>query len=213
MERLQRNRIDADFKKAPITSVRLSSLIRTFESGNALESIALLRSRKRLHIDSKFMVNGNDPRIVWRAQASGAYDFLCCVPNRPGFLAVLPFPPTGTSFEYAMDFTKLHKEFKAKHAHLNFDPAHRMLFIGRFANQDLWGTWIPNEWFTQADDNAFKTGYTSGDTRMHGDIARWTILFLAFVMHQKGISDVTCSHAHPKVLDSYSALRRYTNLV
>lgn len=213
LQTTQRNRAVQSFKTAPVTNISLSTLIKIYNQKDSKASIELLKTRKQLHIDPEFVIDGDDPSIVWKAQNTGAVDFLCCVPDQPGFGAVLPNPPSGTSHEYSMDFTKLHKEFKAKHAHLNFDPAHRMLYIGRFAGQELWGAWISKDWFTDEKANTFDTGYTSGDTRMAGDIARWTILFLAFVMQQKGIGSVTCQTRHPKTLESYADLRKCTDLV
>ena len=207
----QREQSHKKFLDTPRKAIKLSKLKEIYEHGSRAHAISLLTSRRRLVIDRDYIFDGDDPNLAYRAKNNGAVDFLCCVPKRPGFEAVLPNPPVGDGM-WSMDFTKWNKEFKSKHADFGFDAKGRMLYMGQFGGEDLWGTWVPNKWFQQRPNDAPVSMFSSGDTRMSKPLAMWTILFMAYVLHEQGISDVIWEQRQPDDLQDIDDLRGYTNL-
>jgi hypothetical protein len=213
MNQIRVDEEELKFLDAPRRAITLKELRTMYERKASRRALQLLMSRHRLVIDDEYIAAGDSDKVAWKAQDTGALDFLACVPNKPGFSAVLPNPPSGTMYEWQVDFTCPQKEFKAKHAHLGFDPARSMLYIGRCNGEDLWGAWIPKEFFDEPDYNRPATGFSSGDTRLSTDMYCWTIIWMALLFEVYGVSDVTLDEVYPKDLDSLDAVRTYTNLM
>jgi hypothetical protein len=214
MERLkERDDEEQRFRSAPSRAVRLSTLKGFYESGNHCAAVRLLGSRHHLVIDNKYIKRGTDCNTAWDATSRGALDFLVCVPDQPGFQAALPNPPHGTTWEWQMDFTQPQKEFKAKHAHLGFDPAGSMLYIGRCNGEELWAAWAPLDFFDDRDYQPVRARFSSGDTRLSSEMYRWTTIFMVYVLEQLGVSNITLLSPHPCKLDNLDDVRRQTNLM
>lgn len=210
-------RRDIDFHSKSFHNVLLSRLKAIDERADPHEALMLLKSRHKLKIDSEYKISGDDRNIHWDT-SKGALDFICCVPAHPGFTAMLPRSNQHPNFEWQMDFNRPQKQFKSKHARLDFDPASSMAYLGMCRNLEIWGALIPVQFFD--DPDAWKRpgpGYSSGTSTMPSIKYFRMLMFLTYMMDKLGIHEVahpdSASTRYPMALGSFEEFRAVSNLM
>lgn len=106
--------------------------------------------------------------------------------------------------------------FKAKHAKLGYDAEGSLLHIGMARDEDVWLAFPPKEFFDNSSNFRYVApGTKSGDTRLSFPNYCRAVVFLAYVMHKHGISDVAVepSDTWDTNLSTLDGLARVMNLV
>ena len=128
-------------EQAP-TRVKLTTLRRDFEKGRKMTSIQRLRTRQAVLIDDELVYNKNDGALAWSAREH-YLDYYLLVPARRGLQVLLPTSQGDPSYVFKLDLHKRQKQWKARHADLEFDPTGRMLYIGTYTQEEIWLVMVP----------------------------------------------------------------------
>lgn len=132
------------FNATRIRNLMLSKLRDIYERDDEDAALNLLSSRNSLKVDPDFRIPLGRGRVIMDADLS-MLDYHLTVAKGLGFSSLLPNSPSSPRFELALDLKKPYRTFKGKHAMLGFDPAGRMLFIGRCCNEDVFLAMAPND--------------------------------------------------------------------
>jgi hypothetical protein len=148
-------------------------------------AVSLLSKRHEIHIDDRFRLRPGNGEIYMDTSVS-MIDYHLTVANCMGLSAILPNAMSSQSFSFDLDLKKPYKGFKYKHAMLGFDPARRMLFIGRVFDDDVYLAMVPRE-FLQGHFVPAPAGTSSGSplmsTRHYRQVAMMLAFFLCKVTH------------------------------
>ena len=120
------------------TQVKLTILCHDFEKGHKMTSIQQLRTRQAVLIDDELVYNKNDRELVWSTREHYLDDYLL-VPARRDLQVLLPTSQGDPSYMFKLDLHKRQKQWKVRHADLEFDPTGHMLYIYRdiYTRRDL----------------------------------------------------------------------------
>ncbi|EKM49349.1 uncharacterized protein PHACADRAFT_33526 [Phanerochaete carnosa HHB-10118-sp] len=211
----RRDRDEAQFHHAPVKRIRLSELKSIYNSGNVNRQLALIQSRHRVDLDDRYTLAATDSNVALNA-SNGTLDFLLCVPRDPSLEALLPNTNCDLSFTWKLVANCWHRKFKAKHARLGYNAEGSLLYLGTARDDDVWLALAPKQFFLDEDNFEYAApGTISGDPRLSFANYCRTVVFLAFIMHKHGVSDVTVepSDTWNANLSTMNDLSGITNLV
>ncbi|EKM48365.1 uncharacterized protein PHACADRAFT_202909 [Phanerochaete carnosa HHB-10118-sp] len=172
------------------TDILLSKLKRIYKEKNIGAQLELVRKRHRVVIDDKYWRRGSHPDIALSA-SEGNLDFLLCVPMSPGLEAIMPNGITDMTFTWRFSAKNRHRVFRAKHARTGFDTTGCMLYLGTCKDDPVWLAFPPRAFFKDSKFDFEGPGARSGDSRMSQKNYCRALIFLAFVMNRRQISDIT----------------------
>lgn len=127
----------------PVHALKLSVLKRLYENKDK-SALSLIEDRHTIHIDDDLCLKPGEGKYIMDATSS-MIDYHLTVANCIGLSPILPNMRSNHCFQFEMDLKKPIKEFKGKHAMLGFDPAGRMLFIGKNNGEDVFIAMAPNK--------------------------------------------------------------------
>lgn len=175
-----RNRSTLDeFNGTRVNKLKLSLLKSLYEKGDK-NAVNLLKYRHNIHIDEKFRLPFGRGQVLMNPDIS-MIDYHLAVANRMGLSPLLPNARSAHRFEFALDLTKPYFAFKGKHAMLGFDPAGRMLHIGRCTNEDVFLAMAPNV-FLRGEAEPFPAGHSSGSPHMSKRHYRQMVMMMAYFL-------------------------------
>ena len=140
-------------------------------------AVSLLSSRHEIHIDDSLLLKMGTGQICMNTRSS-MIDYHLTVGNCLGFSPLLPNVLSDHQFCFDMNLKMPIKDFKCKNAMLGFDPAGRMLFLGRCRNEDVFLAMAPNE-FLQGHYTPTRAGYSTGPTVMSRRHYRQIVMMIA----------------------------------
>ena len=101
------------------------------------------RTRIILPTSTAYITDPDDPNLIWSVD-NFFVDMLVCVGRDIGLGPLLPSSNIDCTFEFELEPTRRSREFKAKHAHLGFNPTESMLWAGRTQhNEDVFFALVP----------------------------------------------------------------------
>ena len=125
------------FHEQVSTQVKLTTLRRDFKKGHKRTSIQRLWTRQIVQIDNELVYDKNDSGLAWSAHKH-YLDYYLLVPARRGLQEILPTSQGDPSYVFKLDLNKRQKQWKARHVDLEFDPTKHMLYIGMYAQEEVW---------------------------------------------------------------------------
>ena len=128
-----------------VRPLRLSKLRDLYDKKDT-NVVNLLSRRNAIEIDEDFKLKFGTGRIHMDTKVS-TIDYHLTVANCIGLSPLLPNSESNHLYNFDLDLQQPYREFKYKHAVLGFDPAGRMLYIGRRQNEDVYLAMVPNEFF------------------------------------------------------------------
>ena len=177
------------------------SRLKSFYKNKDLNVLSILANRHRVQIDDEFTLKKGVGKIFMDTSSS-LIDFFLTVGNRIGFSPLLPNARSDPRFCLHMDLHMQYKDFKTKNAMLGFDPAGRMLFLGRCRNEDVYLAMAPKEFF-QDNFVPTKAGYSTGPSTMSTRHYRQVVMMLAhFLAKVSALSFFNVVEVYRQSLDS-----------
>ena len=158
------------------------SRLKEFYTKKDKNVVSLLANRHNFIIDDDFKLKSGVGQIRMDTMSS-MIDYHLTVGNCLGLSPLLPNVQSDPQFSFELDLKGQIREFKAKNAMLGFDPAGRMLYIGRCRNENVYLAMVPNE-FLEGHFIPVRAGYTSGPSLMSQRHYRQTVMMLAHFLAQ-----------------------------
>lgn len=121
---------------APV-SVNLSDYHYNYKRKRRIEAIRTLGRRVNLIIDDEYVLDSDDPHLLWEVDRH-FLDFILVVGRYRGLGPLIPNTPTDHTFCFNLDLHRPYRQFSAKYGKLGFDPEHRMFYCGRHGNNEVW---------------------------------------------------------------------------
>jgi len=185
------------------------SRLRDFYTKNDKAVVSLLSTRRNIVIDDKYTLKMGVGEIRMNTKSS-YIDYHLTVGNCIGLSPLLPNTISDPFFGLELDLKKPFREFKGKNAMLGFDPAGRMLYIGRCRTEDVFLAMAPNE-FLEDNFQATPAGYSTGSSRMSRRHYRQTaMMFAQFLARMPELSFLNSAPVYNQDLDSEAA--QFTNI-
>ena len=156
--------------------LKLSKLKAMYESKDE-NVLSLLKHRHRIHIDEEFTLEMGLGKIRMDTKSS-MIDYHLTVGNCMGFSPLLPNARSDPHFCFEMDLKMPCRDFKGKNGMLGFDPAGKMLYVGRCRNEDVYLAMAPNE-FLRGYFTPVRAGYSTGESVMSTRHYRQTVIMIA----------------------------------
>lgn len=156
--------------------LKLSKLKALYESEDE-NVLSLLNHRHKIHIDDEFTLEMGLGKIRMDARSS-MIDYHLTVGNCMGFSPILPNARSDPHFCFEMDLRMPCRDFKGKNGMLGFDPAGRMLYVGRCRNEDVYLAMAPNE-FLRGHFTPVRAGYSTGESVMSTRHYRQTVIMIS----------------------------------
>ena len=200
--------------------VKLSTLKKEYELNHVRTAMHRMRKRSKVHIDEEFVHQVNDANLAWGA-TEHFLDYYLLVSAKKGLHAILPKGTRDVSYSFSLDLNHSKRTWKARYAELGFDPAGRMLWIGRYHQEDVWLAMVPR-CFTNEDVLAEADEMTDDARNMvHLDCKRTTmseghacmmVSMIATFLAQLGFHDIYIRDKTPEDL-TIDGMKRVTNLL
>jgi len=165
-----------EFNNTRVNRLKLSALKSLYEKKDK-NALNLLNKRHTVHIDEEFRLRVGTGQIHLNPDHS-MIDYHLAVANRIGLSPLLPNLTSAHRFTFEMDLQKPYFGFRGKHATLGFDPAGRMLFIGRCSNEDVFFAMAPNA-FLHGETAPVPAGRSSGPSTMSRRHYRQMVMMMA----------------------------------
>lgn len=147
--------------------------------------VSILNHRHTIHIDDEFTLQMGVGKIMMDTRSS-MIDYHLTVGNCLGFSPLLPNALSDPYFSFEMNLLMPRRDFKGKNGMLGFDPAGRMLYVGRCRNEDVFLAMAPNE-FLQGHFTPPRAGYTTGESVMSTRHYRQTVIMLAHFLESVSV--------------------------
>jgi hypothetical protein len=177
------------------------SRLKEFYKKKDKNAVALLASRHRVSIDEDFTLKKGAGQICMDTKSS-MIDYHLTVGKCLGFSPLLPNVQSDPQFCFELDLKSPTREFKGKNAMLGFDPAGRMLYLGRCRNEDVFLAMAPNE-FLEGHFRPTRAGYSTGSSQMARRHYRQTVMMLThFLAEVTELSYVNNEPVYTLNLDS-----------
>jgi hypothetical protein len=126
-----------EYEQMPLLPIPLSQYRSQFENGGVRYARRLLEKKCVVTIDNQYKIPADSEDIFWDCP-NHYLDFFLVVSNRLGLHAVVPSRQVDHTFFIELDLAKPIVQFRGKHAKLNYDPAGRMLWIGKCRSEDVY---------------------------------------------------------------------------
>lgn len=152
-----------EFFKHDARVLKLSRLKEFYERKDK-NVLSLLASRHNVVIDEEFKLQKGVGQIRMDTTSS-KIDYHLTVGNCLGFSPLLPNLQSDIGFCFELDMKGQIREFKGKNAMLGFDPARKMLYVGRCRNENVFLAMAPNE-FLRGHYQPTRAGYSTGPSMM-----------------------------------------------
>jgi hypothetical protein len=114
---------------------------------------------------------------------SSMIDYHVTVGNCVGLSPLLPNTEVDPMFCFELDLKSPIREFKGKNAMLGFDPAGKMLNIGKCRSEDVFLAMAPNE-FLDGHYQPTRAGFSTGSPQMAKRHYRQTVMMFAHFLAQ-----------------------------
>ena len=157
-------------------TLKLSKLKALYDSRDE-NVVSLLKHRHKIHVDDEFTLEMGVGKIRMDTRSS-MIDYHLTVGNCMGFSPLLPNARSDPHFCFEMDLKMPFRDFKGKNGMLGFDPAGRMLYVGRCRNEDVYLAMAPNE-FLRGHFAPVHAGYSTGESVMSTRHYRQTVIMIA----------------------------------
>ena len=202
------------------TQVKLTTLRRDFEKGHKRTSIQRLRTRQIVQIDDELVYDKNDSGLAWSAREH-YLDYYLLVPARRGLQVILPTSQGDPSYVFKLDLNKQQKQWKARHADLEFDPTGRMLYIGTYAQEEVWLAMVPQAFVDEEamEDNGEILERHDAMQRLEGSNTTLSdknytlmVVYLAHHLKRQGYRDIYLREDFPIGITP-STIHTVTNLM
>lgn len=167
------------FNETAKSTVKLSVLRRLYEMRDR-NAMNLLSTRHSIEIDDQYRVLVGSGEIKLKCEKT-TIDYHLTVANCMGIAALLPNTVSNHQFQFELDLKKPFKGFKPKHAMLGFDPAGRLLYVGRCSNEDVYIAMAPNS-FLRGEDRPCAAGHTTGSPAMSTRHYRQMVMMIAYFL-------------------------------
>ena len=158
------------------------SRLKEFYTKKDKNVVSLLAARRKVVIDEEFLLKMGVGQILMETDSS-MIDYHLTVGNRLGFSPLLPNVQSDPQFSFELNLKGQIREFKGKNAMLGFDPAGRMLYVGRCRNEDVFLAMAPNQ-FLKGYYRPTRAGYSTGSSQMSKRHYRQTVMMLAHFLAQ-----------------------------
>lgn len=133
----------AQWDKAPLEEIPLSTLERIYTLGYSDRALRLLNRKLQIKIDDRYVL----PLSKTIFRSSSRLDFFAAVPRLPGLSTILPpenaVPPLWWNFSF--DFRTPQRRFHFKHGKLGFHPDRATCYVGSTDSLDIWAVYVPDE--------------------------------------------------------------------
>jgi hypothetical protein len=152
------------------------SRLRDFYTKNDKAVVSFLSTRRKIVVDDQYTLKMGAGQIRMNTKSS-FIDYHLTVGNCLGLSPLLPNLLSDPQFCLELDLKKQYREFKGKNAMLGFDPAGRMLYIGRCRNEDVFLAMAPHE-LLEDHFQPTRAGYSTGSSQMSKRHYRQTVMML-----------------------------------
>ncbi|KII82869.1 hypothetical protein PLICRDRAFT_33197 [Plicaturopsis crispa FD-325 SS-3] len=175
--------------------VPLSRFRYNYENQRVAHAYELLKKRIQITVDPEYILDADDPDLMLTVDRH-FIDFFCAVSSGIGLHAIIPKAITDPLNKFS--FSPQHyRDFKPKYAKLGFDPAGRMLFIGKRGDMDAWIAFAPNEAISENPPDC-PAGLCSGNTRLTPHQYRVVLAFIAWSLSNDHVENIY-SEKYPDV--------------
>ena len=190
------------------------SKLKSFYEKEDENVLSLLTSRHSITIDDEFELKMGTGTIDMDTDSS-KIDYQLTVGNCLGFSPLLPNARSDHLFCFHLDLQQPYREFRGKNGMLGFDPAGKMLYIGRCRNEDVFLAMAPND-FLQDHYVPTRAGYATGKSVMSTQHYRMIVaLVINFLSHVPELAFQNLHQgAYGQSLDSEAPnFKRFTNVL
>jgi len=203
-----------DFDSQHIQTRRLDILKKGYETPKREDCVPRIGHRAKIAWkDSQYVVPSTDKDIHWKADGLHL-DLIICRGRTEGIAVVIPNVDDNHAMEFNMELKCSPRTFNAKFAHLGFDPAGAMHYIGRtHRSEEAWMALIPEDAVGDLLEyqEPIAPGTCSGSTRMSERHYLGSYIYLAGELSAVCHRDIVVWDKYPD-LDDKKAVLEATNL-
>lgn len=209
----------AGFEGARPQKVKLSTLQEDFMADKRRTAIQRMQKRQRVEIDGEFLFEKNDPMLAWGAREH-FLDYYLLVPGKRGLHAVLPTARGDVSYTFNLDVHRREKQWRARYGDLGFNPTKRMLYIGKYHQEEIWLAMVPRSFVGDdllddaemgANGNGANALEESKDTSLSEEEYCQMIAYLAYHLKKQTFRDIYLLDDFPDL--TIESVRESTNLM
>jgi hypothetical protein len=199
-----------------IKAINLEDLEHQYNSQRCHAGLSSLSSRRIVNLNpdkTRYITRNSDPLLSWAANQYYV-DLLVCVGRECGLDAIIPNADVMYTFDVDLQIGDPHRQFTARNAKLGFDPRGCMQWIGQSSwHEDIWLAWVPVDTFERyADSEDVPAGTISGSTTLSKEHYYGTMMFMAEMLKECAIADITVNRQYPD-LDDPDQVKGSTNLL